>query len=461
MRIAIIGAGLSGLVAAYHLRSHEVRVFEADGRIGGKLYSVPFQSGPVDLGAEAYIARSPEVQGLLAELGLDTHQVYPSTSAHSKLFVGGRQVDFPTGTIMGIPARSTAVAGLVSEETAYRIDHEEPFNWPVGGDMSAGELVAQQMGEDLVTNLVDAMLGGIHTALAKDIGLRATVPYLAAVLDTMPEPRLSVAVQQVLDARSQAQPARASAAAKADKPVAVFGALRGGYAELYEALAEKSGAAIYLDSFITGISRRGDVLTLKGAEGEFDRVLVATPAPTSAMLLTDVAPEAASLCKQIKLASSAVVAMHFDSAEGLPDQSGVLVGTDEPGLHAKAFTFLSKKWPHLEERGGALVRASFGRFGDDASVRAEEDDLVDWALDDLQTITGFDGRAAGLSEIFVHRWFGGVPVHTQDHLGTVRKIRAALAEVPGVDATGAWGEGSGVPAVIAGAQAAAQRVVEA
>lgn len=454
MRIAIIGAGLSGLVAAYHLRSHEVQVFDADGRIGGKLYSVPFQSGPVDLGAEAYIARSPEVQALLTDLGLDTHQVYPSTTAHSKLFVGGRQVNFPTRTIMGIPATSAAVAGLVSEETAYRIDHEEPFDWPAGGDISAGELVAQQMGEDLVTNLVDPMLGGIHSALAKDIGLRATVPYLAAVLDTMSEPRLSVAVQQVLHARG----ARASAAAKADKPAAVFGALRGGYAELYEALAEQSGAAIYLDSFITGVSRKGDAFTLKGVDGEFDRVLVATPAPTSAMLLTDVAPEAASLCKQIKLASSAVVALRFDSAEGLPDQSGVLVGSNEPTVHAKAFTFLSKKWPHLEERGGALVRASFGRFGDDASVRADEDDLVDWALDDLHTITGFDGRAAGASEIFVQRWFGGVPVHTKDHLDIVTKIRAALAEVPGVDATGAWGEGSGVPAVIAGAHAAAERL---
>ena len=49
MRIAIIGAGLAGLTAAYELRDHDVEVFEAAGRIGGKLYSVPFNDGPTDM----------------------------------------------------------------------------------------------------------------------------------------------------------------------------------------------------------------------------------------------------------------------------------------------------------------------------------------------------------------------------------------------------------------------------
>ncbi len=57
MKIAIIGAGLAGLTAAWELRSHEVYVFEAAGRIGGKLHTVPFNGGPTDMGAEAFIRR--------------------------------------------------------------------------------------------------------------------------------------------------------------------------------------------------------------------------------------------------------------------------------------------------------------------------------------------------------------------------------------------------------------------
>jgi len=136
----------------------------------------------------------------------------------------------------------------------------------------------------------------------------------------------------------------------------------------------------------------------------------------------------------------------------------VLVATGAGDVTAKAFTFSSRKWPHLAERGGAIVRASFGRFGDDIAIRAEEDDLVDRALDDLRTITGFDGREAGLEEIYVQRWFGGLPRYDETHLATVDKVLALLGDTPGISVTGAWVGGVGVPAVIANAREVAGRV---
>ena len=60
MHIAIIGAGLAGLTCAYELRGsgHEVDVYEATDRIGGKLYTVAFEGGPTDMGAEAFLSSS-------------------------------------------------------------------------------------------------------------------------------------------------------------------------------------------------------------------------------------------------------------------------------------------------------------------------------------------------------------------------------------------------------------------
>ena len=164
----------------------------------------------------------------------------------------------------------------------------------------------------------------------------------------------------------------------------------------------------------------------------------------------------------MKLANSAVVGMRFATDEGLPQNSGVLVSTGAEDVHAKAFTFSSRKWPHLAERGGALVRASFGRFGDNVAITATEDDLVDWALDDLKTITGFDGRAAGLEEIYVQRWLGGLPRFDENHLATVAKVRSLLLDEPKasrISLTGAWAGGVGVPAVIADARAVAAAAV--
>lgn len=461
MRYAIIGAGLAGLTSAHEIRRADpeatIHVFEAEDRIGGKLFTVPFNSGPTDMGAEAFLARRQDALEYFHELGLGDEIVHPS-GMKSLVYTGGQAKPLPTGGVMGIPSSAAPVAHLVSQETVTRIDAEadaEPIGWQVGDDVSVGRLVRERYGDDVVDRVVSALLGGVYSCSADDLGLRATIPQLAEALDALTEAgekvTLSAAVKRVEDARPQPTPG--------EDPAPVFGAFRGGYAQLYETLAEKSGADIHLDAFVSGVTRNLKGFHIKGGgDLAYDRLILATPAPTTAVLLREIAPDAATALKGVKLASSALVGMKFDSAEGLVDNSGVLIAADEPDVHAKAFTFSSRKWPHLAERGGALVRASFGRFGDDAVVRADEDDLVDWALDDLQAITGFDGRAAGLSEIYVQRWFGGLPRYDETHLATVAAVREEIAGVHGLEVTGAWAGGVGVPAVIADARAAAGRI---
>ena len=474
MNIAIIGAGLAGLTAAYELRSTgsaragekddlKVDVYEATDRLGGKLHTVAFEAGPTDMGAEAFLARRQDAVDFFTELGLADSLVEPS-GLRSLVWVDGEARGLPTGGVMGIPSTSETVKHLVSEDTAQRIDTEaerEGFDWEVGGDVNVGKLVRERYGDEVVDNIVSSLLGGVYSCTADDLGVRATIPQLAEEFDRLAADgpvHLSTAVANLERSRREMPTGQG----------AVFKTFRDGYQELYETLAEKSGADIYIDAFISAISLEGSAeapkYRLKGGEDKaYDHVILAVPAPTAALLLKDIAPEASEALKTVKLANSAVVGMRFATDEGLPQNSGVLVSTGAEDVHAKAFTFSSRKWPHLAERGGALVRASFGRFGDNVAITATEDDLVDWALDDLETITGFDGRAAGLEEIYVQRWLGGLPRFDENHLATVAKVRSLLLDEPKashISLTGAWAGGVGVPAVIADARAAAAAAVD-
>ncbi|WP_288832957.1 protoporphyrinogen oxidase [uncultured Corynebacterium sp.] len=454
MKVAIIGAGLAGLTAAYELRDsgHDVDVYEATERIGGKLRTVAFAAGPTDMGAEAFIARRRDAVEFFTELGLGPSLREPS-GLGSLVWVDGETRPLPRGGIMGIPSSSEGVAHLVSAETAALIDAESStpgFDWEIGGDVNVGKLVRSRYGDEVVDNIVSALLGGVYSCTADDLGVRATVPQLAEEFDRLAASgpvHLSEAVRNLEQARAELPTGQG----------AVFNAFRDGYQEVYEALAEKSGADIYVDAFISSLERAGEGYRLTGGEDTvYDRVILAVPAPTAALLLKKIAPAAAEALKPVKLADSVVVGMRFATDEGLPANSGVLVSSGASDVRAKAFTFASRKWPHLADRGGALVRASFGRFGDTIAVRASEDDLVDWALDDLQTITGFDGRAAGLEEIYVQRWFGGLPRYDEHHLATVAAVLDALSTEPGLSVTGAWVGGVGVPAVIAHAREVAR-----
>ncbi|HET9930459.1 MAG TPA: FAD-dependent oxidoreductase, partial [Polyangiaceae bacterium] len=72
MNIAVIGAGLSGLVVARACaaRGDSIRVFEAEPRAGGQLHTLREHGFVVEYGAEGFVAGSAVVPALAADLGI-------------------------------------------------------------------------------------------------------------------------------------------------------------------------------------------------------------------------------------------------------------------------------------------------------------------------------------------------------------------------------------------------------
>src|ERR1700744_6473583 len=87
MKIAIVGTGISGLVAAHHLhRHHEITVYEAAARLGGPTHTVriPDSGGTdvaIDTGFIVFNDRNyPNFEALLAELGVASQPSHMSFS---------------------------------------------------------------------------------------------------------------------------------------------------------------------------------------------------------------------------------------------------------------------------------------------------------------------------------------------------------------------------------------------
>jgi predicted NAD/FAD-binding protein len=106
MRIAIVGTGISGLVAAHHLhRRHEITVYEAAARIGGHTHTVavadPAGEQAVDTGFIVFNDRNyPNFEALLDELGV------ASKPSHMSFSVSDGRGGFEfSGTPWGLFAR--------------------------------------------------------------------------------------------------------------------------------------------------------------------------------------------------------------------------------------------------------------------------------------------------------------------------------------------------------------------
>ncbi|MFD4295507.1 protoporphyrinogen oxidase [Rhodococcus sp. NPDC058505] len=441
--IAVVGGGISGLVAAYRLRTTlgpdaRIVVLEASDRFGGKLRTVPIADGPVDVGAEAFLVRRPEVLDLLTELGLSDQVEHPS-GARPLIWADGRLHPMPAGTLMGIPADSGSLAGLVDAATLARIDAEPtlPLAWDRGGDVSVAALVGSRFGEQVVRRSVDPLLGGVYSGLSDTAGVRATMPALAAALDAG-SASLTAAVRRALPPPSTAP---------------VFGTLRGGYGTLLGALRAAAAAEFCAHTTAAGLRRAGGRWRVDPI-GEVDGVLVALPADRAATLLADAAPDAAAAAGRIPVASSVVVTLGFPKESALPQNSGILVATGE-GLAAKAFTLSARKWPHLGARDATLVRASFGRFGDAAIVDADDEQLITLARADIATVTGVGDQPVAS---FVQRWHGGLPQYRAGHLGIVADLESAVAGIDGLEVAGSMLHGVGVPACVRSATTAAARL---
>ncbi|WP_431306166.1 protoporphyrinogen oxidase [Mycobacterium hubeiense] len=435
----IVGGGISGLVAAYRLRvaagpGAVITVFDPADRLGGVLRTERIGGQPLDVGAEAFVARRPEVPALLAELGLAARQI-GTTGARPLIYSGGRLHPMPDGTLQGIPAHASSLRGLVDDATIARIADEptRPFTWRPGADPSVADLVGDRFGDQVVTRSVDPLLAGVYAGSAATIGLRSAVPTLATALDR--------GMASLTDAVREALPPPVTGS--------VFGAIDGGYRVLVDELvrcADVRWAQVAVER-IDRATRGWEVVDDEGTRWPADAVVLAVPAPRLARLIEHLAPRTAAAARRIAVASTALVALALPGGTPLPQQSGVLVATGER-LRAKAITLSSRKWG---QRGNVeLVRLSYGRFGDNLAANTGDDDLLDWATQDLADVFGIRVDPV---DCHVQRWIDAMPQYGPGHGELIAELRAGLPATLAV--AGGYLDGIGVPACVAAATRAA------
>ncbi len=475
--VAVIGAGVAGLAAAYFLRGHGLRVIVLDGspRVGGKLASTEVAGLVVDSGAEALLARRPEGTGLITELGLSGQLEQPGTTS-AGIWTRGSIRPLPRRQFMGVPGdlAELAATGILSAAGLARATAEAtepPAALRAAGqaaDVSVAEAIGSRFGPELVDRLVDPLLGGVYAGRCDDLSFAATLPALAQASDR------HVSLTDAVAALVPAAPSRPQ--------LPVFSTLAGGLGTLPPALAAAAHAEVRTNAMVRELSRteRGWRLTVGSAHApeslEAAAVIIAVPGSPASRLLGGAAAAAgpaagrpalamaAAALAEIKYASMAIVTLAYPAAAfpGPLALSGFLVPAVD-GHPVKAVTLSTVKWPHLRRAANShkagdlhLVRCSLGRLGDEAVLQRDDAELAGLAAADLAEATGVSGPPA---DAIVTRWGGGLPQYSVGHLDRVARIRAGVAAQPGLAVCGAAYDGVGIPACIATARQAADQLL--
>ena len=441
-RVAIVGGGIAGLSAALKVRElappkTEIIVYEQSGVLGGKLRTGSLGGVTVERGAESFLMGAPSggpsaAARLAARLGLSL--AHPAGLPAAVADPGGLS-PLPAGTLMGIPASS-------SEEPSA-----DPLLAP-DADISVGDLVSSRLGDSVVDRLVDPLLGGVYAGQASGLSLAATIPALAAAARR--EHTLAAAVRA------------AQAASRREPGAPVFGTVDGGMTQLIAALAMACGARISLGLPVRELSptTHGWRLLLGPVPAtlidDVHAVILAVPSRPAARLLDGIDPAAAATVGVLDYASVALGGFALPPGTDLPSLSGFLVPPSR-GTLVKAATFFTRKWTHLTGPDGpVVVRASLGRYGEQARLQHHDRTLLATAHAELGDLIGTPLPPP--AEAWVQRWGGGLPQYAPGHLDRVAAVRAALAGRPGLALAGAAYDGVGIPACVASGEAAAETV---
>ncbi|WP_378784466.1 protoporphyrinogen oxidase [Nonomuraea fastidiosa] len=453
--VVVVGAGISGLAAAWYLRQGarervKVTVLEGSPRIGGKLYASEVAGVSVDAGAEAMLARRPEGKELAKAVGLGDDLVLPGTT-RSAVYSRGAVRYLPKGQVMGVPAdlAELAKSGIISPGGLLRVPLDQVLPATlVRTDVSVAAYIRARMGAEVVDRLVEPLLGGVYAGRADMLSLEATMPRVAAIARS--ERSLLNAARHLVEETPKNQGP-------------VFTTLRSGLGGLPEAVAKASEADIRTGvtarelhrtetgwRLVTGPVPRPEVV-------EADAVILATPGPATSRLLKTEAPKAADELARIQYASMAVVTLAYpvDAFPEPPGTSGYLVPPVE-GRPVKAVTFSSVKWPHLS-KDLVILRCSIGRVGEEHLLQRDDVELVALATAEMADVMGVRGLPI---DSRVTRWGGGLPQYNVGHLDRVARVRAAVAVQPGLAVCGAAYDGIGIPACIATARTAAARILD-
>ena len=461
MSVLVVGGGVAGLTAAWHLLStgtpaSDITVLESSPRVGGKLARAEVAGRLVDIGAESMLALRPEARELIEEIGLGDALTVPATTSAS-IWSRDRLWPLPTGTLMGVPVDPESVRGVLTDAEVARLADEQPWPEPLTDDIAVGEYLAHRLGDAVVDRLVEPLLGGVYAASARRLSMAAAVPMLYAV---------------ARDGGSVTGAAAKAAAARSGtrSGSSAFIGLTGGGGRLPEHLrAVLVGRGVTVE---TGVTVRE--LTATGSPGRpqweatcgavptpayrsADAVVLAAPPPAAARLLAPLAPVAGEILGGIDMASMAIVTLAVERRGADLPGSGFLV-PDVDGRTIKASTFSSGKWAWVDALDEDLVflRASIGRAGDVTALQWPDADLVDVAVREVGEAVG--APLPRVVDSHVQRWGGGLPQYAVGHLGRIAQVEAAVAGVPGLEVCGAAYGGVGIPAVIASARVAAERL---
>jgi oxygen-dependent protoporphyrinogen oxidase len=413
LRIAIIGAGISGLATAFYLQRHrpdaELIVFDAAARPGGALETVDIDGFRFEAAANGFLSNKPEFLELVDDSGA-RDILMPSSDLARKRYIytdGLHRLPESPGAFLGTPLLSSAQKLRVLGELLVPARRD-------ANDESLREFGDRRLGRGFTNVFLDAMCAGIYGTTPEKVSVRAAFPLVAAL-----EREHGGLFRGMLAKR------RSSAG-----PGGRLMSFRRGVGAFTEHLAGRIDAEWRLGEPVVAIMRSGDAyrVVTEQRDTEIDRIVLAAPSHAAAGMLRSLDPELATMVGEIAYSPIAVVGFGYRGDVHPLDGFGLLT-TSASQVPVLGILWDSSIFPDRAPAGARSVRVMIGGQRRPDLVHQDRAGLIATAREGLAMTMGLEREP---DVVFVKRWDRGIPSYAPGHLERVDAIMQRAGRWPGL-----------------------------
>ncbi len=178
-KIVILGAGISGLAAAYflHKENYDITVLEKKSEVGGSMESA-WESGFLfDRGPNSGLETTPLIRILVEDLGLQDQLMYASKEGNKRYILRGNKLHpLPMNPPAFIKTK------LFSAKAKLRL-----FAEPLMGKSNDGyyesiaEFVTRRLGKEFLDYAINPFVAGVYAGNPEELSVKSAFPKLYAL----------------------------------------------------------------------------------------------------------------------------------------------------------------------------------------------------------------------------------------------------------------------------------------
>ena len=431
-KIAVIGAGLTGLTTAYYLKKRgvDVTVFEKLDRPGGVIRSVSEDGFIYENGPSTGVLSTPEAAELIEELNdLCSLEIADRSAKFRWIWKNGRWHPIPSGLIGGI------ITPLFRFPDKLKL-LGEPFFAPGNNpDESLADMVRRRMGESFLNYAIDPFILGIYAGDPEKLVTRFALPRLYNL-----EQKYGSFIGGALKKMIEPKPEREKNL-KRD----IF-SMKGGLSHLIEALYVKTGPANFKLN-IRGLEvipqDQGYLVCSDNADPVFfDKIISTVGGYALADIFRFFPKEKLALIEQMPYARVIQVSAGFRNwtGIGLKAFGGLIPFRESRQLLGTLFlsSFLSDRAP----KGGALISTYLGGIRKPEMVDLDDRQIEEIVRDELKSLMGLTKWQPDL--LVINRYQHAIPQYGIESEKKLMAIARLEKEFPGVILAGNIRDGIGI-----------------